>query len=102
MERGTPTVATVNNEAVESSGAIWVVESDGTVVRTNLTLRVPRPGQKPARTPDASVTVDFQRDTKLMLWVPTRMEEQYRDLQCTSTYRNFRRFETFGRIVTPR
>jgi hypothetical protein len=101
IERGGPTVATVNNEDVESSGAIWVVEGDGAVVRTNLTLRVPRPGQKPARTPDASVTVDFQRDTKLRLWVPARMEERYRSLECTSTYRNFRRFETFGRLVPP-
>lgn len=101
IEREGPTVATVNSEEVESSGAIWVVESDGTVVRTNLTLRVPRPRQKPAPTPDASVTVDFERDTKLLLWVPVRMEERYRDLRCTSTYRNFRRFETFGRLVSP-
>jgi hypothetical protein len=94
-EREGPTVFRVNGEDMVSSGAIWVRESDGTVVRTNLKLA--RPTQILV-----SITVDFQRNAKLDLWVPSRMEEHYGEATaCWARYSNFRRFETSGRVVQP-
>jgi hypothetical protein len=73
-------------------------DGDGTLVRTNLKLTTPT-------LMDVSITVDFQRDLKLELWVPSRMEERYDDsgesTTCSARYSNFRRFETSGRLVTP-
>jgi hypothetical protein len=102
-EMAEPTVVTLNNRPTPSTGAIWVRESDGTIVRTNLTLTWPVKAFNSRPQPIvASVTVDFARDAKLMMCLPTRMSEQYLGLRCTSTYTNFRRFETFGRIVSPK
>ena len=58
---------------------------------------------------DASLIVDYQHDPKLAMWVPSRMQEEYvvrgsayDRIDCVATYSNFRRFETFGRLVTPK
>lgn len=54
------------------------------------------------------IEVDYGRDAKLDMWVPTRMHETYLQsrstmineaIDCVATYSNFRRFETSGRIV---
>lgn len=78
-----------------TSGAAWVRPGDGVVLRTLRTART-------SKNFTATVTVDFQRDPKLALWVPKRMEEEYGSLvRCRSDYSNYRRFETSGRIISP-
>jgi hypothetical protein len=100
-EREHPTVVTVNDQDVLASGAIWLQESDGAVLRTHLVLSVIPLATKSRRPVDATVTVDFQRDARLALWLPARMDERYPDVTCTSVFTNFRRFETSGRVVGP-
>jgi len=85
-----------------ASGAVWIAEADGAIVRSELHLAVPQTGTSVA------VKVDYRRDVKLNMWVPARMRETYVDgagrrdeekIECTATYSNFRRFETSARIV---
>ena len=97
------------------TGSLLVRVADGVVVTSILKLA----GR--GTTPDVSITVDYRRDAKLDLWAPVRMEERYqtvvvagnagstmRDqtkfnrIQAVATYTNFRRFETSGRIITPK
>jgi hypothetical protein len=53
-----------------------------------------------------SVVVEYRRDPKLAMWVPSRMAEQYEQIgsnndsiHCTATYGHFRRFETSSRLL---
>jgi hypothetical protein len=92
VEQRRPTVLRFGDLDVPTSGAVWIRADDGVVVRTERTVSLPRFS--------ATVTVDFQRDAKLTLWVPKKMEERYGGLvQCSSDYSNYRQFETSGRIV---
>lgn len=97
-ERATPTIITINGKEAFASGAVWLRE-DGTIVRTNIDYF--------AEGVRVLITVDFSHDPKLDLWVPTRMDGQYQALavtrrtRVTSTYDNYHRFETGGRIVVP-
>jgi hypothetical protein len=98
-EREPPTVVQVNRQDALASGVFWVREADGVIVRT--ALQVANGGTT------ASVTVDFERDSKLDLWVPSRMEEKYEErfgasIKGVATYSNYRRFETSARLVEPK
>jgi hypothetical protein len=95
VEGRRPTVVRVDGKEVVSTGAVWLRDVDGAVLRTDLTLKIS--GQT-----TASITVDFQRNKKLAVWVPSKMVERYGDVTCMSTYSNFRRFETSGRLVDPK
>ena len=104
-ERTRPTVIQENGTDRFSKGAIWIADRDGAIVRTKLDVRVP------LRDTIASVEVDYGRDAKLDMWVPIRMHERYLQaratmineaIDCVATYSHFRRFETSGRIVTPK
>ena len=55
-----------------SDGAIWVVPSDGTVLRTRLSVR----GFVGAAS-SAVVDVTFARDARLKLWLPAKMTERH-------------------------
>ena len=91
-EQRHPTVLRFGALDVPTSGAVWLRAEDGVVVRSERTVSLPRFS--------ATVTVDFQRDPKLMLWVPKRMEETYGNaVRCWSDYSNYRHFETSGRIL---
>jgi len=98
-ERGSPSVIQVNAADVTASGMIWLRPADGAVVRTALALTTPS-------SLNVSIVVDFQRDARLGLWVPSRMDERYDEIsgdstRCTARYSNFRRFETSGRMIVP-
>jgi hypothetical protein len=104
-EQTQPTVIRENGSDRFSRGAVWIDPRDGTIVRTRLDLRIPM------KDTVATVEVDYGRDAKLEMWVPVRMHETYlqsratminESIDCTASYSNFRRFETSGRIVTPR
>ena len=101
QERGAPTAVTVAGQDVASQGTIWAREADGTVVKTNLSVYVSNPKRR-SRAPAASITVEFRHNQKLDTWVPVQMEERYQGLNCNSTFDNYRRFETSGRILDPR
>jgi len=110
-----PTVIRDGDADLLSSGALWVRVSDGTIVRTTLTLTDRRTNTQ------ASIAVDYRPDAKLDMWVPSRMEERYsshvvedhlgaldgkvgrlHEITCIANYSRFRRFETSGRIVAPK
>ena len=114
VERSTPTLLQTNGSDLLSSGLVWVARSDGTVVRTKLTLK-----DASANT-TADLLVDYGRNPKLGMFVPTRMAETYvqqrvanratpgvpsrlgvatERIECVAKYSNFRRFETSGRVV---
>jgi hypothetical protein len=98
VERQRPTVI-VSDEDVFSTGAVWVSKADGAVLRTSLLMSPPHL--------KASITVEYGRDAKLAMWVPSRMEEIYtqshpdESIACIARYANFRRFETSSRVVPP-
>lgn len=104
-ERSRPTFIQEDGADRVSRGAMWVADADGTVVRTRLELRIP------LRETVVSVEVDYRRDARLDMWVPSRMHETYQhsrqsvlveNIDCVATYSNFRRFETSGRVILPK
>ena len=87
-----------------STGWLWLRVSDGAVLRTQLMLKLPATRTKAGM--KGSVVVEYGRNQKLGMWVPTRMQEAYEQiggindaLDCTATYAHFRRFETSSRIL---
>jgi hypothetical protein len=100
-ERRRPYVITVDGMDAQSSGTMWIDAAEGAVLRTN--LRVARPS---GRGTIASITVDFEQDARLGIWVPSRMSEQYNSASGqttigTASYANFRRFATSVRVIAP-
>ncbi len=83
-----------------SSGRLWVHPETGAVLRTELSFS----GPAVMTMKEAVIRVDYERDARLQLLVPRQMEETYGlDIEVVhgrATYRNFRRFETGGRLVT--
>jgi hypothetical protein len=92
-----PAEIELNGTMVLPTGAFWVRPSDGAVLRTRFTLS--------SMSVDAiDIQVEFARDSKLGLWLPSRMEEKYSPrasaaVDCSARFSNYRRFETSGRIV---
>jgi hypothetical protein len=116
-ERSMPTLIRTNTSDLWSSGLVWVARSDGTVVRTKLTLT-----DAIANT-TADLVVDYGRNQKLDIFVPMRMAETYvqqrianlaasdapsrpgitgERIECVATYSNFRSFQTSGRMLAPK
>jgi len=96
-ERARPTVIIVYGRDVPATGAIWIRPSDGVILKSSLRLTT-------SAQVAVSISVDFDKDQRLGEWVPKRMQEQYEELSgesvtTTSTYSNFRRFETSGRLI---
>ena len=118
-ETARPTVIrTSEGRDVASQGTIWVSPSDGTVLRTNLTVS----GFGGPRTSSA-IDVTFARDARLNLWLPAKMTERHEApailargpnrvivpdavVTATATYGDFKRFETstsiLGQVMTRR
>jgi hypothetical protein len=82
-------------------GQIWVEPTTGGVLRTELSFD----GPALVAMKDTLIRVDYERDPRLQILVPRQMEERYGlDVEVVhgrATYRNYRRFETTGRLVTP-
>lgn len=102
-EAVTPTLIQGDGADRVSRGSVWIGR-DGTVVKTQLQLRMPRE----TVTSLATVDVDYQREAGLDLWVPVRMRETYVEMRGSATlesvigdavYTRFRRFDTSGRMV---
>ena len=85
--------------AVYAKGSITMDAATGTVRRTRFTVEYDRI--------EAELETEFSRDDRLDLWVPTTFSERYTvtadgltDLTvATSTYTNYRRFESRGRLL---
>ena len=110
-ETGSPTVIrTSDGRDVAAQGTIWVVPSDGTVLRTKLSVS----GFGGPRT-SSTVDVTFARDARLRLWLPSKMTERHEApavlarvpnwvtvapgvVTATATYGDFKRFETSASI----
>jgi hypothetical protein len=84
---------------VLSQGRVWVDPATGAVLRTELGFY----GPATAYLKENLIRVDFERDSRLQLLLPREMEETYGlDIEVVhgrASYRNYRRFETGGRLV---
>jgi hypothetical protein len=102
QERSSPTLISDGfGGDVFSRGRIWVDPTTGTALRTELSFG----GPATAYLKENLIRVDFERDSRLQLLVPREMEEIYGlDVEVVhgrASYRNYRRFETGGRLVAP-
>jgi len=112
QEKTHPTlIRTSTGGDVPSEGSIWVVPSDGTVVRTKLAHN-----GFAGLGSSSTIDVTYTRDSRLGLWVPAIMKERYAgNLQTlaiarmgpsatqgvvvgTATYEDFKRFEITSAI----
>jgi hypothetical protein len=118
VERGSPTVISLNGGDARASGNVWIAANGGAVVRTTLRLSevIPRTSVSPKEYFEARLEMTYGRDGRLDVWAPRTMTERYTllrdggrdsDLQeeerisSTASYSNFRRFETSGRLLAP-
>jgi hypothetical protein len=91
-ETARPTfVKTTNDNDLPVNGRIWVDAAAGTVRRTEL--------HAVDTSVEAHITVTYQLDAGLGVWVPGRMDERYRrgrdtvEVRGRATYSRFRRFQ---------
>jgi hypothetical protein len=84
-----------------SRGRVWVEPATGAVLRTELAFTE----FAVSHLKDATLRVEFQHDSRVQLLTPVEMEETYGlDIEVVhgrASYRNYRRFETGGRLVAP-
>jgi hypothetical protein len=96
-ERSRPTIIrTPNGRDVVSKGMVWIDQTTGQVLKTELNTVGPR-GLR------AIITVTYGLEPRLGFLVPVTMHELYSagatQISAVATYSNFRRFETESRIV---
>ncbi len=91
-ETARPTfVATTGGRDLPVRGRFWINEADGTVLRSEL--------DAVDTGVEAHITVTYQKDESIGLFVPARMEERYRrprdplEVHGVATYSRFRRFQ---------
>jgi hypothetical protein len=102
QERSVPTLISDGfGGDVLAHGRVWVDTASGAILRTELGFG----GVVSVYMKENMIRVDYERDPRLQILVPREMEETYgfdvEVLHGRATYRNYRRFETGGRLVTP-
>jgi len=105
QERSVPKVPTLVSDGFEGEllahGRVWIEPLTGAVLRTALSFN----GEAARYLTESEIRVDYRRDPKLHVLLPSEMEETYgfdiEVLHGVATYRNYRRFETGARMVTP-
>lgn len=105
QERSVPTLPTIVSDGfggeLLAHGRAWIEPTTGAVLRTELSFN----GRAARFLKDSLIRVDYRRDPKLQVLLPNEMEETYgleiEVLHGVATYRNYRRFETGARLVTP-
>ena len=84
-----------------AQGRLWIEPVTGAVWRTELGFS----GFAALYLKEATIRVEYQHDNRLQMLVPSEMEETYGlDIEVVhgrASYRNYRRFETAGRLVAP-
>jgi hypothetical protein len=94
-EQHTPTlVRTSQGEDEPAEGRVWVDPASGRLHRADITIRSTAPAMRSFR---ASLSVIFQEDARLHLWVPAKMTERYEaaDIDYVggeATYADYRQF----------
>lgn len=88
-ETAGPTIITSPaGQDVRAQGRVWADGASGAILRTELTVN--------SQLSAASCTVDFRRDERLGVLVPSRMSERYiaqnENVTAVATYSNFRKF----------
>lgn len=84
-------ISTRGGKDMPSTGRFWFDEASGAIRRTELDVMDP--------SVEAHIKVAYRLDDTLALWVPSRMEERYRDRRTASevrgvaTYSRFRKFQ---------
>ena len=84
-------ISSRDGKDMPSAGRFWLDEASGAIRRTELDVVDP--------SVEAHIKVAYRLDEGLALWVPSRMEERYRDRRTTSevrgvaTYSRFRKFQ---------
>jgi hypothetical protein len=101
QERSLPTLVSDGfGGDVLSHGRIWLDPETGAVLRTELGFGGPAIWYMK----ENLIRVDYERDSRVQILVPREMEETYgldvEVLHGRASYRNYRRFETGGRLVT--
>ena len=89
-ERATPTLVVGRDyENVPGRGRIWIEPRSGIILQTQLETR-------PSGM-TTTIVVTYQREAKLDLWVPARMDEKHKlggdSVEGVATYTNVRRFQ---------
>jgi hypothetical protein len=105
QERSVPTLPTLVSDGfggeLLANGRAWIAPATGAVLRTELSFN----GRAARFLKDSLIRVDYRRDPKMQVLLPIEMEETYgleiEVLHGVATYRNYRRFETGARLVTP-
>lgn len=97
-ERRRPTfIRTPGGDDVPAGGSFWIDPTTGAVLRTEL-----RTGERDRRAVRTTITVAYERNTRLNMLVPLVMQEIYDAGRETITgvarYSNYRRFETQVRL----
>jgi hypothetical protein len=105
QERSAPSLPTLVSDGFEgellANGRVWIEPLTGSVLRTELSFN----GKAARYLKESQIRVDYRPDSKLHVLLPSEMEETYgleiEVLHGVATYRNYRRFETGARMVTP-
>jgi hypothetical protein len=94
-EQYTPTrVRTSQGEDEPAEGRVWVDPASGRLHRADITIRSTAAAMRSFR---ASLSVIFQEDARLHLWVPAKMTERYEaaefdEVGGEATYSDYRQF----------
>jgi hypothetical protein len=101
QERSAPTLVSDGfGGELLAHGRAWIEPATGAVLRTELGFN----GYAALYLKESKIRVDYRRDPKLQVLVPSEMEETYgfeiEVLHGEATYRNYRKFETGARMVT--
>jgi hypothetical protein len=89
--KGPTYVSTRDGKDMPSAGRFWVDEATGAIRRTELDVE--------DSAVEAHIKVVYRLDDSLGIWVPSRMEERYRDktsghaVRGVATYSRFRKFQ---------
>lgn len=99
-ERAKPTVIQNRDRDLPVSGTVWLETSTGRVLQTALKLSDPVDGVV------GQMVVVYRPQPAFEVLVPVEMRETYtsnagEEVAATATYSEFRRFETFGRLIVP-
>jgi hypothetical protein len=102
-ERSHPTIVQANYRDTELEGTLWTRATDGAVLRTRMQLKASARGEYSSL--DTIVTVEYERDAKLNAFVPSTMQEEYREphghvVTARAVYSNYRIFETSARVIS--
>jgi hypothetical protein len=88
-----------------TSGTAWVEPITGRLWRVEIICKEPGVTAGKQLSPDSSLLVEFTTDRGLGILVPIEMREVFQVTmgrgEGRATYRNFRRFQTSARIITP-